>query len=341
MANYRLKAAGNTGTLATWQDDSAGSYQDSTTLPTVGDICYANGFTGTLNADIAVDSLRTTAATNVNAGGKFLNTVNATREIIANIVAGSTPCLEPNNSGTLNVYGNIQGGTSANAAGINMIFVNSTLNHVGDIIGGSGSGADGVRCSNNNGVTINSTGNRTADVGMAINITDRTPTMNLVGTDTASLTASSTTCRDLTYNGIATSSSGMPAIVTNSILGIINFRGRMVNVQGRMAVYAQRLYIDPTSSTVWTFQKPDNTDINLYTEDAFDYADVTDTRDGVTYANGTKTGTLKVPAPSLVVKDVPIDDTVGSWAFDANLITRLENSVTEDYLTTQLGSLTP
>lgn len=340
MANYRLKANGNTNTLATWQDDSTGSYQDSTTLPTVGDICYANGFTGTLNADIAVDSLRTTAATNVNAGGRFVNVANTTREIIANIVAGSTGCLEPNNGGTLNVYGNIQGGTSAGAKGVNIIYSNATLNHVGNIIGGSGSGADGVYC-NQNGVTINSTGNRTADVGMAINITDRTPTMNLVGTDTASLTASSTNCRDLTYNGIATSSSGMPAIVTNSILGIINFRGRMVNVQGRMAVYAQRLYINPTSSTVWTFQKPDSTDINLYTEDAFDYADVTDTRDGVVYANGTKTGTLKVPAPSLVVKDVPTDDTVGSWAFDNDLITRLNNVVTEDYLTTQLGSLTP
>lgn len=323
MANYRLKAAGNTGTLATWQDDSTGSYQDSTVLPTIGDICYANGFTGTLNADIAVDSLRTTAATDVNAGGKFLNVANTTREIIANIVAGSTSCLEPNNGGTFNVYGNIQGGTSANARGVNMIFANATLNHIGNIVGGSGSGADGVYC-NQNGVTINSTGNRTADVGMAINITDRTPAMNLVGTDTASLTTSSSNCRDLTYNGIATSSSGIAAIVTNSTLGIINFRGRMVNVQGRMAVYAQRLYIDPTSSTVWTFQKPDNADINLYTEDAFDYPIENNVKDGIVYGAGTKTGTLQVN---------------NYLAVPATLQTRLENVATEDYIITQLGNL--
>jgi len=339
MANYKLKSSGNVGTIATWQDDSGGAYADSTVLPSVNDTCYANGFIGTLDVNMSVESLRTTSATNVNAGGKFLNISNTTKEIIANIIAGTTSCLEPNNGGTLNVYGNIQGGTSSNARGVNLIFGNATLNHVGDIVGGSGSGADGVYC-NQNGVTINSTGNRTADVGMAINITDRYPSMNLVGTDTASLAASSSNCRNLTYNGIATASSSFPAIVVNSVLGIINFRGRMVNVQGRMAVYAQRLYIDPTSSTVWTFQKPDNTDIILYTEDAFDAPIEADTRDGVTYANGTKIGTLKVPAPSLVVKDVPTDDTVGTWAFDSALIDRMSNAVTEQYLTTELGNLT-
>jgi len=58
----------------------------------------------------------------------------------------------------------------------------------------------------------------------------------------------------------------------------------------------------------------------------------TDVRSGVVYGIGDAyTGTCAVPPAESVVKNVPVDDTVGTWAFDDDLILRLKKcSTTEE-----------
>jgi hypothetical protein len=53
-----------------------------------------------------------------------------------------------------------------------------------------------------------------------------------------------------------------------------------------------------------------------------------DVREGVDYVS--RTGTLAVPPPSLVVRDVPTDNTVGTWEFGNTLIERLERVATTE-----------
>ncbi len=64
---------------------------DGGTLPGVSDDVYANNFTVTIDTNITVASLRTTAGTTAVAGGAFAT--SGTRTVNADTYAGSTSCL--------------------------------------------------------------------------------------------------------------------------------------------------------------------------------------------------------------------------------------------------------
>lgn len=79
----------------------------------------------------------------------------------------------------------------------------------------------------------------------------------------------------------------------------------------------------------------------------------TNVRNGVTYANGTLTGTLVVPPANAVTVGVPVDNTVGTaqntadsflnaiTASTSPLAVRLQNVVTTDILGAQIAAYTP
>jgi hypothetical protein len=296
MANYRAIATGNWNSLAIWQDDSSGGYQNSTVLPSTADIVYSNNFIVTLNVDIDVQKLSNIATTGVNVGGDFAVSVN--RQIVANIESGNNWCLRVVNgnvSVNINVfvYGNIVSGNAAaiygrsqNVNTVNLvIYGNVTPNNevAGIDIAGTGAGRQIA-------ITIfgNSAGMVVNNLGLITLIS-----VNLTGVFTAGAFDCFPSVRDtFTAVGILTASAtnnvcvGATTCVAN-ITGVIN------NINSRMAVVFNSMYLNPTTSLVWNFYDINNDIKPLYTAEAFDPPDESDVRDGVVYGAGSLTGTLE------------------------------------------------
>lgn len=109
-------------------------------VPSVGDDCYANGFTGTITANFTVNSLNTTASGPAAAGGGFTTSSVVTITCAGGFYAGTTTCL------TIVVYGTAIGpaygsNTTASRYGIS---VSNGSTHIGDSHGGSAGAAYGT-----------------------------------------------------------------------------------------------------------------------------------------------------------------------------------------------------
>ena len=133
----------------------------------------------------------------------------------------------------------------------------------------------------------------------------------------------------ISITGIATASSTQPAIYNNTT-SIIIFAGIAINNLSMLAIFSPRIYYNVDANSVWEFSDFDGNTQYLYgagvnTGHPIE-ADVR--KDTVFGPNDEFTGTAAIPAASEVVKGVPVDDTVGTWAFDATLIERLENCST-------------
>ena len=68
MANYKAVANGNWSNLATWQDNSSGSFVASTVLPGASDVVYFNNFNVTIDQNVTVLQIRNNSTTGVTAG---------------------------------------------------------------------------------------------------------------------------------------------------------------------------------------------------------------------------------------------------------------------------------
>lgn len=112
---YYSGASGLWSTLANWDNYQSLSY------PTSVDDVYANGKTVTINQDINVLSIRTTTTPQTStAGGRFQLLTNG-YTLTTDIIAGTTEGLYVNlsaDTNTLNIIGNITGGTSGSAHGL-------------------------------------------------------------------------------------------------------------------------------------------------------------------------------------------------------------------------------
>jgi hypothetical protein len=72
---------------------------------------------------------------------------------------------------------------------------------------------------------------------------------------------------------------------------------------------------------------------------SINYPVESDVRDGTVYGIADAyEGSLIVPDPAVVVKGVPTDDTVGTWAFDSDLIERLKVCSTVEITGEQIAS---
>ena len=144
MATRYAVANGNWSNPATW---------DGGILPTSADDVHANNRTVTIDQDVTVLSIRTTAGGAAVAGGTFNTVSSGIININANIIAGSTGVITVNGTCTLNLTGNVTAGTHTNNAAIVLARYGgytstndlpvATIN--GNIIGGSATGAEGVR----------------------------------------------------------------------------------------------------------------------------------------------------------------------------------------------------
>lgn len=157
------------------------------TLPTAADDVYANGFTVTIDQDITVLSIRTTAQAPAVAGGSYILNSGLTANLtgLNGIVAGTTNCVNYSAaSGTstingvirgsqtnINVHGiaysgaaslNINGTVQSFSSGLTNFAIFKTgagiLNIIGDVIASLGTNGGGGL--SNSGIgTINITGN--------------------------------------------------------------------------------------------------------------------------------------------------------------------------------------
>jgi hypothetical protein len=84
---------------------------------------------------------------------------------------------------------------------------------------------------------------------------------------------------------------------------------------------------------------PTYTDIALYPASTLENPPAeTDVRSGIVYGIGdVYEGTLAVPPPATVNLGVPTDDTVGTWAFDDELILRLSHCATVESTGSQVA----
>lgn len=316
MANYRAVSGGVWSALARWQDDSTGSYVNSTVLPGVADVVYANNFTVNIDIDIAVLELRTTAATNVTAGGTFdYSTGNVVianvfsgpnsvclrnfsgfpKTFIGNAFAGASRALQVG-SGTLAITGNVTGGTTFNTTAIFSPEL-TTIN--GNVI--AGTHAPGIIVSSGScpvtGVAIGS--DVSANPGIEVN-----------GTGTVTVT---TAQAGLLGPGILRTAG--TAVIDNAIYGPTGMSPTQGIVLFRNAASPS---VRITRQNLATFTLVDPTT---------GFPAVGNVRQGVTYASGSLTGTLVVPPVGAVSLGVPVDNTVGTATLSAqDIFTAIANS---------------
>jgi hypothetical protein len=148
MATVYPTAAGNWSTR-TWNDDATGSAYGGP--PLAGDVVLANNLSITIDQDVTVSELRTTAGTTAAAGGNF--STSGARTVNANVVAGTTTCYTGNNTSILN--GSTTGGSATNARGA--IIQGGGIQN-GNATGGTAANANGTLCQSGGILNGNSVG---------------------------------------------------------------------------------------------------------------------------------------------------------------------------------------
>jgi hypothetical protein len=318
MANYRRIATGNWTNLAQWEDDSGGSYAASSTLPGANDVVYANAFIITLDVDVTVLELRTTTATNVNAGGLF--DFGTGSNVTANIIAGNSTCIRNNTVNTKNIIGNITATVNQGigavlqsdfAGGLNItgnciggggfqcfaVWTIGTVNIVGNLTGGSSNNCAGIRMEssgNLNHIGIAEGGTSFVNPGIFIN-------SNSTGVIRTSVLKSSDKSYAIWWPNNPWPVTSATIIVESTIDGP---NGLPI---GNVPIFYSNS--NPKSATVISETLVSTTLVDPSTLSVPVESDV---RDGVSYASGALTGTLKVPPTSSVAVGVPVDNTTGT-----------------------------
>ena len=326
MANYRAVANGNWSALATWQDDSSGSYVASTVLPGAADVVYANNFTVTLDINVVVLELRTNATTNVTNGGVF--NYGAANSVTANVYAGqSVNCLVAS-SGTKTFIGNSYGSNANNGFIYGaLVCTGGVLNHIGSSFGGNGffslanSTSVGDLCT---GGVLNQYGTATGGNG-AINTQFHSAgshnsgvgsILNLYGVAIGSNVNVSTTAgasnRSTGTMYVQSVQWGTGVGVTNLSTGQLNIQNVILNSDNAMPVSGNFRFTNNTTNSI-VITKLNNSTKTLLEDNTTDIPVAANVRSGISYASGALTGTLVVPPANAVNTGVVYDNgTIGT-----------------------------
>jgi hypothetical protein len=237
MPNIKAQANGNWSATATW----AGGV-----VPVAGDSVWANNFNVTINQDINVTSLNTTAVTGIpfnggstssNAGGTFTAGNLVANITVVDITAGTTSCLSVLNTNlALNITstGNINGSSvvvgqvGINYNGIGTCLINAVNINSGTVATLSGSGI-GTTTNATSNVTI--TGNVYGRNSSALSFGGTgtitfTGTVNFVtGATNAPIIISNTGTTTINADLIAPAAINQTMATVNSTTGIVNFVG--------------------------------------------------------------------------------------------------------------------
>jgi hypothetical protein len=344
---------------------NAANWNDGT-LPDVGDDVHADGKTVTIDQDVQVLSIRTTQREGGTAGGNFsitsgnwnitsdiicgtstcltINSLTSIISIIGNITASSTSLLPDavrlSNFLIINIIGNITGGsgTSNGSKGVNELtsLANSVINVIGNINTGSGSAVGSVGFNKASLSTLNHTGIITSFGGstnsVGINAIRGVCNLDLIigGPFFVGLSCSTTTTPFPTvYVNKAVGSETNLAIVgviNTSLLAKVVVKEVGVSSINGWGVLGNILFAN-TLTTIKGFRENGNEIILQDFENLPDQLPLeSDVREGTLYNLDQKTGTLAVPDPSNVRKDVPTDNTVGTVGLTVeDLFNEIEN----------------
>ena len=240
--------------------------------------------------------------------------LNVTGNIVAPSGGGGSPC-SLNSSGRVNFVGNANAGpgTPSNGTAIN-ITASGILTFTGNATGGgSTSGSFGILCVGNS--TLNGTINGgTNALSFGVRLTGGVHTVNsdcfgggVAGSNACVVSTSTATFNGNIFGSTSSTSFGLQVLDTasNVVISTMTFSST-----GGMPVFGFVKFKN-TSPTV-TVRKANNTNQTLVDPSTTDIPVIGNVRDGITYASGSLTGTLKVPSPLNVALGVPTDNTVGS-----------------------------
>ena len=338
MANYKAVANGNWSDLATWEDDSSGSYVASTVLPGVNDDVWANGFTVTIDQNINVKSLssanRTT--TGINYDGVFSITTTGIivqAETIWVGQRGYSYSFQINITlGTVDIvcttFYAVNGSYGGTGEGLHVLGSNSTVNLTADLIQDPNvftSASLPIRVESTNTLNITAT---TILSQSSARLISNVGTVNITGNCYGSNSYSNG--HVISDGGTITIIGGMfggaGAIVNG---GVVTVSGQISNNGGNMALRStSALRLFNGTQTQWTFGTDNlSVDTTLYTPGvATGHPAEANVRTGITYGpTNNLTGTCAVPPSGSVALGVPVDNTVGTAYVDA---TSLANALT-------------
>ena len=281
--------------LMTFSDAGTGTINGSVTSNGTGYSIQHTG-AGTLNVNGAVSH---TPSTSTGAGIRFgaSGTLNITGNVSGGAGGGFTGGIHSNGgTGSINITGDVTAGTAA--PGISFNLGNAQITITGNVYG---NGAAGIAVINvaNPIVTINGT----AFGGLT------GPGVNVAVAGTCTVTRAKASA---TQPGVAASTFGVRVteveygdngfapttgvtLFTPSTSNIV-----LVQMVGGSAAGTKKTLVDPISTGF--------------------YPATGDVRSGTTYAAGARTGTLAVPAASLVAAGVAVDATTGTAAITSTAI---------------------
>jgi hypothetical protein len=351
MALRYAVASGNWSNTATWNGG---------TLPTASDDVYANGLTVTVNQNVNILSLRSTAGAPAVAGGSFqtliagyvitmtgaglvcggttagvvgLNAVGASTTIIGIVTGGVSASFFAVNipitsvGANLTVIGNVLSGASSTSYAINNLTGSNTISITGNVT------AIGAVCIRNTiaGSTVNVTGNvlgGTALAAAGISVIGTSP-VSVTGNCTASAgPAVLTTAATSPISCIGTVTAANTYGITS--LGTVTISTPCISSATNNAISSVSTRIFASAAATCTFKNESGGNKVLYSAGVpLGNPALADVRLGTTYgASSELTGTLAVPSPSNVVSGVPTDNTVGTYtntpaAISTELFTKL------------------
>lgn len=227
-----------------------------------------------------------------NSGGtvQSAGTVNFVGNAVSGASHNTTSCIAITSGGILVCTGNITGGAGNVAAAITMSGNTSTIN--GNIYsGGSASlGNAGLKITaGTNTINADCYGSNSAgSLSSALSVTGGT----------------SIVVNGTVYAGTIVGSYGLSSTSTAVVVSNVEFTNGNTPINGFIK-------FKNTAPTI-TVRKANTTNQQLVEPSTIDTPITANVRNGITYASGTSTGTLKVPSPLTVGLGVPTDNTFGT-----------------------------
>jgi len=254
-------------------------------------------------------------------------------------------------SGNLKIVGNIVHSTGGYFSTAMITFGGNILDITGSISGGSS-----TTCISTTATTVNISGSLIGGTSYSALACSSAANINIVGPITAGTSSPAISLSGASrfiYSGSLSSSANSPAIISSNASATNIFTGPFINTNNTMAVQCVDMVLTADASTSWNFG-----DITLYSpEQLAYYPSASDIRQGVTYADGTVSGSLAMPPPTAVIAGTPTDNTTGSavltpaqlqdavWGRDLSQMTetgsigfRLAKSATTDSTGNQIAS---
>jgi hypothetical protein len=259
-----------------------------------------------------------------NAGLNFILIGNC-----SSLIGDNSIGLAVTNALSLNITGNLYGSNiNTNGVGL-LISIAGSVNITGNIYGG-GAGGYGLSYSNP-GIIANINGNITGGnnanaVGL---INSNTGTINITGTATGGIVSGATGANNASTGTLtcttATASSTVNVLAVGvngaNTGGLTRVKNIVFGSAGQVPVSGFIKFDNGNENTATLLKQSGST---VVISDPLNVSNLmpvtTNVRSGIVFNNGAQTGTLIVPSPSNVVKDIATDNTVGTYSTTPTLI---------------------